>query len=196
MRSPWGGSSGIYLSPSIFEPLGGPAQALWVIYFLMVAVMGLSLYLSYAIKTSKFGLGLLAIGQNEDAASVLGVPTPRYKALVYSISAFLPAVAGGLYFFKSAFIQPSDAFDLSLSTEALVVAMRGGQGTVTGVSQTHSGFILEFGTAVPTKVLCDLDYQPPSVHVGDTATVTALAADAQRASRAVRLKSCSLSPQE
>ncbi len=70
------------------------------------------------------------------------------------------------------------------------------QGTVTGVSQTHSGFILEFGTAVPTKVLCDLDYQPPSVHVGDTATVTALAADAQRASRAVRLKSCSLSPQE
>ena len=101
---------------------------------MMVAVMGLSLYLSYAIKTSKFGLGLLAIGQNEDAAAILGVPTPLYKALVYSASAFLPAVAGGLYFFKSAFIQPSDAFDLSLSTEALVVAMLGGQGTVTGVA--------------------------------------------------------------
>jgi ABC-type branched-subunit amino acid transport system ATPase component/ABC-type branched-subunit amino acid transport system permease subunit len=108
---PWGGSSGIYLSPVIFKPLGGPAQALWVIYALMVAIMGLSLYLSYFIKRSKFGLGLLAIGQNEDAAAILGVPTPLYKALVYSISAFLPAVAGGLYFFKSAFIQPSDAFD-------------------------------------------------------------------------------------
>jgi len=24
--SPWGGSSGIYLSPRIFQPLGGPAQ--------------------------------------------------------------------------------------------------------------------------------------------------------------------------
>ncbi len=132
--TPWGGSSGIYLSSSIFLPLGGPARALWVIYFLMVAVMGLSLYLSYFIKTSKFGLGLLAIGQNEDAAAILGVPTPFYKALVYSASAFLPAIAGGLYFFKSAFIQPSDAFDLSLSTEALVVAMLGGQGTVTGVA--------------------------------------------------------------
>ena len=96
--------------------------------------MGLSLYLSYAIKTSKFGLGLLAIGQNEDAAAMLGVPTPLYKALVYSASAFLPAIAGGLYFFKSAFIQPSDAFDLSLSTEAIVIAMLGGQGTVTGVA--------------------------------------------------------------
>ena len=62
------------------------------------------------------------------------MPTPLYKALVYSASAFLPAIAGGLYFFKSAFIQPSDAFDLSLSTEALVVAMLGGQGTVTGVA--------------------------------------------------------------
>ena len=132
--TPWGGSSGIYLPASIFKPLGGPAHALWVIYFLMIAVMGASLYLSYAIKSSKFGLGLLAIGQNEDAAAILGVPTPLYKAMVYSASAFLPAMAGGLYFFKSAFIQPSDAFDLSLSTEALVVAMLGGQGTVTGVA--------------------------------------------------------------
>jgi branched-chain amino acid transport system permease protein len=131
---PWGGSSGIYLSPAIFKPLGGPAEALWVIYFLMVAVMGLSLYLSYAIKTSKFGLGLLAIGQNEDAAAILGVPAPLYKALVYSASAFLPALAGGLYFLKSAFIQPSDAFDLTLSTEVIVIAMLGGQGTVTGVA--------------------------------------------------------------
>ena len=131
---PWGGSSGIYLSPAIFDQLGGPSEALWVIYFLMVGVMGLSLYLSYAIKTSKFGLGLLAIGQNEDAAAILGVPTPLYKALVYSTSAFLPAIAGGLYFLKSAFIQPADAFDLTLSTEVIVIAMLGGQGTVTGVA--------------------------------------------------------------
>src|SRR6202166_3447758 len=131
---PWGGSAGIYISPMVFQPLGGPGRALWVIYFLLVAVMGASLYLSYAIKTSKFGLGLLAIGQNEDAAAILGVPTPLYKALVYSASAFLPAIAGGLYFFKSAFIQPSDAFDLTLSTEAIVIAMLGGQGTVTGVA--------------------------------------------------------------
>ena len=150
--TPWGGSSGIYLSSSIFKPLGGPAQALWTIYFMMVAVMGASLYLSYAIKSSKFGLGLLAIGQNEDAAAILGVPTPLYKALVYSASAFLPAIAGGLYFFKSAFIQPSDAFDLSLSTEALVVAMLGGQGTVTGVAlgaylyEELRGYLLTSGT--------------------------------------------------
>jgi len=131
---PWGGSAGLYLPTTIFTPLGGPMRALWVIYFLLVAVMGASLYLSYAVKSSKFGLGLIAIGQNEDAAVVLGVPAPLYKALAYSLSAFLPALAGGLYFFKSAFIQPSDAFDLGLSTEAMVIVMLGGRGTVTGAA--------------------------------------------------------------
>jgi branched-chain amino acid transport system permease protein len=130
--TPWGGSSGLYLSTELFQPLGGPMQALWTIYFLIIAIMGLSLYLSYAVKSSKFGLGLLAIGQNEDAAVVLGVPAPLYKSLVYSASAFLPALAGGLYFFKGAFIQPTDAFDLTFSTEAIAVVMLGGQGTVAG----------------------------------------------------------------
>ncbi|HET9764332.1 MAG TPA: branched-chain amino acid ABC transporter permease, partial [Casimicrobiaceae bacterium] len=86
----------------------------------------------FGIKGSKFGLGLRAIGQNENAALVLGVPTRHYKALVYSASAFLPAIAGALFFFKSAFIQPDDAFDLVLSTEAIVSVMLGGQGTVVG----------------------------------------------------------------
>jgi branched-chain amino acid transport system permease protein len=130
--TPWGAGTGIYLSTALFLPLGGPAHALWVIYYALVGIMGLSLYLSYFIKLSKFGLGLLAIGENEDAAAVLGVPTPRYKAIVYCVSAFLPAIAGGLYFFKGAFIQPTDAFDLQFSTEAIVIAMLGGQGTVMG----------------------------------------------------------------
>ena len=129
---PWGGATGIYLSLDAYGSLGGPMQALWTAYVLIVAVMGLSLLLSWAIKNSKFGLGLLAIGQNEDAAAVLGVPTPRYKALVYSVSAFLPAVIGGLYFFKSGIIEPTGAFDLSFSIEAIVMVMLGGAGTVTG----------------------------------------------------------------
>ena len=129
---PWGGATGIYLTFDAYDPLGGPMGALWLIYLLMVAVMVLSLIMSYAIKTSKFGLGLLAIGQNENAAGVLGVRTPRLKALAYSASAFFPAVAGGLYFFKSGIIEPTGAFDLTLSIEAIVMVMLGGYGTVTG----------------------------------------------------------------
>ena len=129
---PWGGATGLYVSFDAYAPLGGPGGALWIVYFLMVAVMGLSLALSYTIRHSKFGLGLLAIGENEDAAATLGVPTRTYKAMVYSVSAFLPAVAGGLYFFKSGIIEPTGAFDLTTSIEAIVMVMLGGQGTVAG----------------------------------------------------------------
>ena len=129
---PWGGATGLYLSLDAYAPLGGPGRALWIVYFLMIAIMGLSLALSYAIRHSKFGLGLLAIGQNEDAAATLGVPTRAYKAMVYSVSAFLPAIAGGLFFFKSGIIEPPEAFDLTTSIEAIVMVMLGGQGTVAG----------------------------------------------------------------
>ena len=129
---PWGGATGIYLSMDAYAPLGGPMAGLWICYFLLVAVMGLSLLLAYAIKTSKFGLGLLAIGQNEDAAAVLGVPTPLYKAIIYSVSGFFPAVAGSLYFFKSGIIEPTSAFDLTASIESIVMLMLGGAQTITG----------------------------------------------------------------
>jgi branched-chain amino acid transport system permease protein len=129
---PWGGATGIYLSMDAFAPLGGPMTALWTCYLLIVGVMLASLLLSYAIKNSKFGLGLIAIGQNEDAAAVLGVPTPLYKALIYSISAFLPAIGGGFYFFKSGIIEPTGAFNLQTSIEAIVMVMLGGSGTVLG----------------------------------------------------------------
>jgi branched-chain amino acid transport system permease protein len=129
---PWGGATGIYLSLDAYGTLGGPMQALWTTYLLVVAVTAASLLASYAIRNSKFGLGLLAIGQNEDAASVLGVPTALYKAMVYSASAFLPAIAGGLYFFKSGIIEPSSAFSLQTSIEAIVMVMLGGSGTILG----------------------------------------------------------------
>jgi branched-chain amino acid transport system permease protein len=129
---PWGGATGIYLALDAYGPLGGPMQALWTVYFLIVATMTLSIFLSYVVKRSKFGLGLIAIGQNEDAAATLGVNTRRYKALVYSLSAFLPAVSGGLYFFKSGIIEPNGAFNLTQSIEAIVMVMLGGHGTVLG----------------------------------------------------------------
>src|SRR5215467_12920316 len=131
---PWGGATGIYLALDAYAPLGGPMQALWTSYLLIVALTAASLLASYVVRNSKFGLGLIAIGQNEDAAAVLGVPTPLYKALIYSASAFLPAMAGGLYFFKSGIIEPTGAFNLQTSIEAMVITMLGGQGTVTGVA--------------------------------------------------------------
>ena len=89
--SPWGRAAGLYVNFSAYAPLGGPARAVWVAYFGVVVALGASLLLSFFVKKSKFGLGLFAIREDEDAAVVLGVNAPLYKARIYSISAFLPA---------------------------------------------------------------------------------------------------------
>ena len=91
---PWGGVVRHVSGASAYAPFGGPRAAQWTIYYMMIGVMGLSLFLSYGIKKSKFGLGLFAIREDEDAAAVLGVKTPVFKAIAYSVSGF-PAGPGG-----------------------------------------------------------------------------------------------------
>jgi branched-chain amino acid transport system permease protein len=131
---PWGRSTGLYVSFDAYQPLGGARRALWITYFLVIAVMALSMILSLAIKISKFGLGLFAIREDEDAAVVLGVNATLYKAIIYSVSAFLPAVAGTLMFYKNGMIDPSIAFEFMLSLEGIVMLMLGGKGTVVGAA--------------------------------------------------------------
>jgi branched-chain amino acid transport system permease protein len=130
----WGRSTGMYVAFTAYEPLGGPMRALWITYYLIVGVMALSLLLALGIKISKFGLGLFAVREDEDAAVVLGVNATVFKAIVYSVSAFLPAVAGTLMFYKNGMIDPAIAFELTLSIEAIVMLMLGGQGTVIGAA--------------------------------------------------------------
>jgi len=131
---PWGRSTGMYLSFESYEPLGGAMHALWVTYYLIIGVMVLSMLLSLAVKRSKFGLALFAIREDENAAIVLGINTTLHKAIIYSLSAFLPAVAGALMFFKNGMIDPSIAFEYMLSLEGIVMLMLGGQGTVMGAA--------------------------------------------------------------
>ena len=131
---PWGRSTGLYVSFDAYQPLGGARRALWITYFLVIAVMALSMILSLIIKISKFGLGLFAIREDEGAAVVLGVNATVYKAIIYSVSAFLPAVAGTLMFYKNGMIDPSIAFEFMLSLEGIVMLMLGGKGTVIGAA--------------------------------------------------------------
>jgi branched-chain amino acid transport system permease protein len=88
--------------------------------------------MSYVIRTSKFGLGLLAIRENEDAAEVMGVFAPSAKTWAYVLSAIIPGMVGVLFFFKNGNVEPHDAFPLHASIELLVMVMLGGQGTVLG----------------------------------------------------------------
>ena len=128
----FGGPIGMTLNFSVYKAYGGAAQALEMSFYIMAGLTFAAIIISYIIRTSKFGLGLLAIRENEDAAEVMGGVAPDAKTWAYVISAIIPGMVGVLFFFKNGNVEPHVAFPLHSSVELLVMVMLGGQGTVLG----------------------------------------------------------------
>jgi branched-chain amino acid transport system permease protein len=129
---PFGGATGMFVNFATYEQYGGAAQALWTTFTYLWLTTLAVLVVSYLVKHSRFGLGLQAIREDEDAAMVMGVKAPRAKTITYVISAFFPGIIGTLYLFKNGNVEPGDAFQLHMSIEMLVMVMLGGMGTVMG----------------------------------------------------------------
>jgi branched-chain amino acid transport system permease protein len=129
---PFGGATGLFVQFQAYDAYGGAGPALWTTFVYLWLTVLLVVLASALVKSSRFGLGLMAIREDEDAAMVMGVKAPRTKTAAFMISAFFPGIIGTLYFFKNGNVEPGDAFQLHMSIEALVMIMLGGQGTVLG----------------------------------------------------------------
>jgi branched-chain amino acid transport system permease protein len=128
----FGGPIGMRMNFQVYQSYGGPMQALQLTFYQRAAVTLIVVVVSYLVKSSKFGLGLLAIREDEDAAEVIGVVAPNAKTWAYVLSAFFPGIIGVIFFFKNGSIEPVPGFPLHLSIEMIVMVMLGGQGTVLG----------------------------------------------------------------
>ena len=136
----FGGPTGLSINFSAYSRYGGAANALWLTYYLLLVLALIGILLSYLVKSSKFGLGLMAIREDEDAAEVMGVIAPSAKTWAYVLSALLPGMVGVLFFFKNGNVEPADAFRLHFSIETIVMVMLGGQGTVLGPILGAAGY--------------------------------------------------------
>jgi branched-chain amino acid transport system permease protein len=145
---PFGGPIGLSLKFKVYKAYGGPDQALWIAFASLAVLTVIITLVSFLVKSSRFGLGLMAIRENEDAAEVMGVVAPSAKTWAYVLSAVFPGMIGVLFFFKNGNIEPPDAFNLHQSIETIVMVMLGGHGTVLGpligsaVYQRLRGFLL------------------------------------------------------
>lgn len=128
----FGGPIGITLNFSVYKAYGGAAQALSMSFYIMAVLTIAATIISHLVRTSKFGLSLQAIRENEDAAEVMGVIAPDAKTWAYVLSAIVPGMVGVLFFFKNGNVEPHVAFPLHASIELLVMVMLGGQGTLLG----------------------------------------------------------------
>ena len=107
-------------------------QSRALFYWIILALVGLSLVLVRMIEDSRFGAYLIAVRENEDAASALGVDATRVKLAAMIISAAITAAGGCFYAQYFLFIDAGIAYGPWISVEALLAPIIGGIGTVFG----------------------------------------------------------------
>jgi branched-chain amino acid transport system permease protein len=122
-------------------PMWDVAYQYWPFYYSLIAVLALALLASWRIRNTKFGMGLIAMREDEDKASTVGVNTPVYKMLGFIASGIFTGMAGAIYAYYLAFIDPRGVFAIVMSVQIILCMLLGGRGTLLG--PVLGAFIIE-----------------------------------------------------
>ncbi|HQJ24080.1 MAG TPA: branched-chain amino acid ABC transporter ATP-binding protein/permease [Bacillota bacterium] len=102
-------------------------------YFLLAALLlFMGMFITYKIRKSRLGLGLLALRDDHDAAESLGVDSHVAKVIAMTVGAFMVSLGGTLQAFYVLYIDPISVFDFKTSIQMALVAILGGVGTLAG----------------------------------------------------------------
>ena len=117
--------------------LTGELEFLGLVMGFLVIVMGISLF----IVTSSFGRVLTAIREDEQAIEVFGYRATHYKLAVWTISAMMAGLAGGLFSSWTTFVDPN-SFVLLESMLLVAIVILGGLATIWGSLLGAMAFVL------------------------------------------------------
>ncbi|HZU69117.1 MAG TPA: branched-chain amino acid ABC transporter permease [Ktedonobacteraceae bacterium] len=101
-------------------------------YYAALILLVIAVLVSWWIRNSKFGLGLLAIRDDEDRALGLGVKTVASKLAAFAIAAFFAGAAGAIYAYFVESIYPATIFDPNFDVAVVLMVFLGGLGTISG----------------------------------------------------------------
>jgi branched-chain amino acid transport system permease protein len=108
-------------------------------YVLVIDILALIMVRNYV--KSQWGRNSIAVREQEVAAMMMGVDTPRVKIWALAISAFFVGCSGGLWAFFMTYIQPLQ-FAQTKSSDLLASVVFGGINSITGPS--FAAFFLAF----------------------------------------------------
>ncbi len=102
----------------------------------MWIALGVAIAATVVLHFTRFGRHVFAVGSNESAARLCGVPVARTKILVYVAAAALSGLAGVMEFSTLTVGDPTDSVGLELEVIAAVViggaSLSGGEGGIAG----------------------------------------------------------------
>jgi branched-chain amino acid transport system permease protein len=102
-------------------------------YYLVLVLVGLTIFLSYRLLNSSIGRSWEAIREDEIAAKCFGINLTHMKVLAFSTGAFFGGIGGATFAHQIGFIHP-DNFVLITSITILAMVLIGGMGNVLGVA--------------------------------------------------------------
>lgn len=100
-------------------------------YWISGVSLVIGAWIAVNLITSPTGRAFRAIHDSETAARVLGIDVPRYKLLVFVMSAVYAAIAGSYFSLFDGFVTP-DTTGFIRSIEFVVMAVLGGLGSILG----------------------------------------------------------------
>jgi branched-chain amino acid transport system permease protein len=101
-------------------------------YYFFLGITILTIGTAYALVKSRFGLGMMAVREQEDAAESLGVSAFRHKLLALTASAFFAALAGGGFAFYHVSYYLQFPFTPVWTFDAVMMTYIGGIGSIIG----------------------------------------------------------------
>jgi branched-chain amino acid transport system permease protein len=101
-------------------------------FYLMLAILCAVTLTNWWIAHSRFGYGLIAIREDEDAAAAMGIATARYKVAAFALSGLFTGLTGAVFAYWMTFIDPDAVFKVIITIQMIIMAVFGGAGTVVG----------------------------------------------------------------
>jgi branched-chain amino acid transport system permease protein len=118
------------------------APGLDTLFYIMLGLAAAATALTYFVRRSRFGRGLLALRENEEAAETVGVPTVRFKLFAYALSALIPGAVGSVMVLRQTYFEPAQIFDPVISFSIVTMAVVGGSEDVKGPLLGAAAFVL------------------------------------------------------
>ena len=112
----------------LYGEFSGPQELYYIIFLGAIVVF----FVAMRLNNSRTGRQWMAMREDEDAASAMGINTTTAKVLAFTISAASGGLAGAIFASKVGTIFPN-SFSLLVSINVLSLIIIGGMGSIPGI---------------------------------------------------------------
>ena len=130
----FGGAKGIanISRPGLFGLEMSIAGVTTYIYYLMIALVVFTIFITNRLKDSRIGRAWMALREDEIACVAMGIDMAKTKLSAYAFGAFWAGAVGVIFAARNTYLHPN-SFTFMESAIVLSIVVLGGMGSILGV---------------------------------------------------------------